>query len=94
LVLLRETGCLACHSLDGSKLVGPSFKGVYNSERVVIDSNEEITIVADEDYLKRSIYKPDVQLVKGFNKGLMKSYEGIVSEEEAGLMINYLKEVE
>ncbi|PWD99887.1 cytochrome c oxidase subunit II [Marinilabilia rubra] len=94
LVLLRETGCLACHSLDGSKLVGPSFKGVYNSERVVVDSNEEITIVADEEYLKRSIYEPDEQLVKGFNKGLMQSYEGTVTGEEADLMIDYLKELE
>lgn len=94
LVLLRETGCLACHSLDGSKLVGPSFKGVYNSERVVVDSNEEITIIADEEYLKRSIYEPDEQLVKGYNQGLMQSYEGTVTEEEADLMIDYMKELE
>jgi cytochrome c oxidase subunit 2 len=27
LVLLKENGCLACHSLDGTKLVGPHLKG-------------------------------------------------------------------
>jgi cytochrome c oxidase subunit 2 len=27
--LLRNTGCLACHSIDGTKLVGPSFRGLY-----------------------------------------------------------------
>ncbi len=35
-LLLRNTGCIACHSLDGTKLVGPSFKGLYGNERVVM----------------------------------------------------------
>ena len=27
--LLAVKGCTACHSLDGSPLIGPSFKGIY-----------------------------------------------------------------
>ncbi len=47
----------------------------------------------DEEYVKRSIYDPNADVVKGFNKGLMLPYEGLVSEEEIGLIIEYLKEL-
>ncbi len=90
LTLLKTTGCLACHSLDGTNLVGPSFKGVYNSQRVVITDDGEITVTADDAYLKRSIFEPNVEVVKGYNKGLMQSYTNVVSEEEVDLMIEYL----
>jgi cytochrome c oxidase subunit 2 len=48
-------------------------------------------IVADSTYIRTAIYNPDADIVKGFNKGLMLSYEGLVSEEEIGLIIEYLK---
>jgi cytochrome c oxidase subunit 2 len=47
----------------------------------------------DEDYVKRSIFDPDAEVVEGFNKGLMLSYEGMVTEEEVKLIIEYLKEL-
>jgi len=90
-ILLRETGCLACHSKDGSKLVGPSFKGLFGAERVVVKEGEELTIIVDEDYLKRSITDPDGEIVKGYSRGLMKSYTDELNEEEIGLMIEYMK---
>ncbi len=91
LVLLKGNGCLACHSLDGTRLVGPSFKGVYNSQTVVVTDDGEITVTADEAYLKRAIYEPNAEVVKGYNKGLMQSYTKVVSEEQADLMIEYIK---
>lgn len=94
LALLKGTGCLACHSLDGTKLVGPTFKGVYNSQHVVITDDGEITVTADDDYLKRSIYEPNAEVVKGYNRGLMQSYTDLVSEEQADLMIEFLKTLE
>ena len=33
--LAKEKGCLSCHSLDGSKGIGPTFKGLYNSRVTV-----------------------------------------------------------
>ena len=33
--LAKEKGCLACHSLDGSRGVGPTFKGLYHSKVAV-----------------------------------------------------------
>jgi cytochrome c oxidase subunit 2 len=91
-VLVRN-GCNACHTMDGSKLVGPSYLSSWGSTRTVVTGREEREIVMDEEYVKRSIYDPNADVVKGFNKGLMLPYEGLVSEEEIGLIIEYLKEL-
>jgi cytochrome c oxidase subunit 2 len=91
LTLLKNTGCLACHSLDGGKLVGPSFKGLYESEKIVITDGTERTIVADEAYLSRSVTNPDSDLVKGFSKGLMQSYADELTPDEIKEMTAYLK---
>jgi len=90
LVLLKETGCLACHSVDGSRLVGPSFKGIYGAEKVVITGGDERTVTVDNEYLKLSIVDPDRDLVKGYTKGLMQSYSDELAEEEIDLIIEYL----
>ncbi len=93
-MVLRNNGCFACHSVDGSRLVGPTFKGVYNHEVVVIEDGEEKTVIADDDYIIQSIYEPDVQIVKGYNKGLMQSYEGLIPEDQMQAIIEYLKTLE
>lgn len=90
-IILRNTGCLACHSIDGTKLVGPTFKGLYGSERTVIVQNTEAKRTADEKYIINSVYDPDSEVVSGFNNGLMKSYKGIMSETDLKSVINYLK---
>ena len=91
LVLLRTTGCLACHSLDGSKLVGPSFKGFYGSARTVTSGNAEYPVTADDAYISRSVYDPDGEIVSGYNRGLMQSYKDVLSEPDLQTIIEYLK---
>lgn len=91
LVLLRNTGCLACHSTDGAKLVGPSFKGFYGSERTVKVNNEEIKKIVDEAFVIQSVYDPDLEIAAGFSKGLMKSYREILKEDELKIINDYLK---
>ncbi len=91
--IMQNIGCFACHSLDGSKLVGPSFKGVWGTERTVKTGKEMRQVMADEEYIKSSIYDPNADLVDGFGKGLMLTYEGQLSEEDIGNIIEYLKTV-
>jgi cytochrome c oxidase subunit II len=92
-LLMRNTGCFACHSLDGSRLVGPSFKGIYGNPRQVIRDGKQITVTADENYIRTSILVPEADVVVGFNKGLMKSYKEILKDSEIKSIIEYLKTV-
>ncbi len=64
--LAKEKGCLACHSLDGSKGVGPTFKGLYNSRVVVLQNGVRLTVTADDAYLRESIRQPKAKIVVGF----------------------------
>ena len=93
LKLLRGTGCLACHSLDGAKLVGPSFAGLYGAQRTVNEGNAQKTVTADEAYITGSIYDPNLQIVEGFARNLMQSYRELLTEEQIAIMTEYLKTI-
>jgi cytochrome c oxidase subunit 2 len=91
--VLLKNGCNACHSVDGSKLVGPSYKGVYGKMRAVSAGGKKTEVMMDDEYIRRSIYDPNAEIADGFNKGLMLSYEGLVTEEEVKLIIEYIKDL-
>ena len=91
--VLRRNGCNACHSVDGSKLVGPSYLGGWGGTRTVVTDREEREVTVDAEYVKRSIFDPNADVVQGFNKSLMLPYEGIVTEQEVELIIEYLKKL-
>jgi cytochrome c oxidase subunit 2 len=89
--VLRRNACISCHSSDGSKLIGPSFQGIWGNTHTVVTGREERQVTVDEEYIIRSIYDPGADVVKGFNKGLMQPYTDLVTEEEITLIIEYLK---
>jgi len=89
--VIKANGCLTCHSLDGSKIVGPSFKGLYGSKRTVITDQGEKQVDANDDYIKRSILEPNAEVVKGFNKGLMQSYKTVLKGEDLDKIVDYFK---
>jgi cytochrome c oxidase subunit 2 len=94
LTVLKQNACLSCHSLDGTRLVGPSFKGVYGITETVITDGEEREITVDDEYIRNSIYDPNVDVVKGFNPGLMISYKEQISEEDLQNIIDYMKSIQ
>jgi len=91
--IMQNIGCFACHTLDGTKLVGPSFKGIWGAEHTVVTGKETRKVTVDEEYIKRSIYDPNADVVEGFMKGLMVSYQGQLSEDDIKSITEYLKTV-
>jgi len=91
LAAMKKNACVTCHSLDGTRIVGPSFKGIWGKKETVITNDAEREITIDEAYIKHSIQEPNADVVKGFNKGLMISYKDIVSEKEMNDIIEYIK---
>ena len=89
--LVQRYGCNACHSADGSRIIGPSYKGIFGEESVVITSGQERTIVIDEEYIRKSIYEPNADIVKGYNQGLMQTYTGQITEDEIEKIIEYIR---
>ncbi|QIA09695.1 cytochrome c oxidase subunit II [Draconibacterium halophilum] len=89
--IMQNIGCFACHTLDGTRLVGPSFKGIWGAEHTVETGRETRQVTVDEEYIRKSIYEPNADVVEGFNKGLMLSYEGQLSDDDIDNIIEYLK---
>lgn len=90
--LVKVKGCVACHSLDGSQIVGPTFKGLFGkTEHVLVDGKEE-EITVDEAYIHESILNPNAKITKGFQP-LMPPMEGQLTEEEIQAIIEFLKGV-
>jgi len=88
--LVSRFGCLSCHSIDGSRRMGPTWEGLAGSEVKLADGR---TMRADTAYLRRAILEPDAEIVAGYPAGLMASTvrPGSVTEEEANAMVAYLE---
>jgi cytochrome c oxidase subunit 2 len=86
--LSKTKGCNACHSVDGSRLVGPTFKGVFGKAETVVTNGQTRQVVADEAYLRHSIVEPAADVVQGYDP-LMPQLE--LTEEEVTAIIEYLK---
>ena len=71
--------------------MGPSYLGLFGSQQVVIRDGKEVTVTADEDYIKRAIYDPNIEVVKGFPTGMMQSYETTITQADLEKIIEYLK---
>jgi cytochrome c oxidase subunit II len=91
--VLQVHGCGACHSSDGTKLVGSTFKDLYGSRVEVVIGKSTKTVVADDEYIRKSVYEPNVEVVKGYTPGLMPTYKGQVSDAEMASLIEYLKSI-
>ena len=89
--VLEKNGCIACHSIDGGKLVGPTFKGLYGSLVEVATDGAIHKITADSAYIKTSITDPNKDIVTGYPQGVMKSYKGIITDKDIRLINEYLK---
>jgi cytochrome c oxidase subunit 2 len=82
-----QFGCIACHSIDGSVVVGPSWQGVYGSEEALDDGT---TATVDDEYLRESIMDPSAQLVDGFADAMPKDFGERMSEEQIDDVIAYI----
>lgn len=86
--LYNSQGCSGCHGRDGAGGVGPSFVGLYQSERELTDGR---TVIADEDYLVRAIVDPRAEIVAGYSLPMPTNR---LDEAEVAAVVAFIKELE
>lgn len=84
--LFAMQGCQACHSTDGSAMIGPTLAGVYDHE---VELDDGSTVTADEDYLFESIVEPNAKVVAGY-PNVMQPYAHL-DEDEVDSLIEFIK---
>ena len=82
--------CLACHSADGSQLVGPTWKGLYGHEVEMEDGSK---VLVDEAYIRESITDPMKQIVKGYPPS-MPPMGAMLTEDQVKDIIEYIKSLQ
>jgi cytochrome c oxidase subunit 2 len=79
--------CLACHTVDGRRHIGPSFAGLYGSE---IRFTDGTTRIADPAYLTESMMDPRAQIVEGFAP-VMPTFQGQLSAGEVAALVELIR---
>ena len=85
--IAKDSGCTACHGSDGSGGVGPAWVGLAGSTVELADGT---TILADEEFLRRSIMDPDADLVADFT---IRMPANNLSSEEVDAVVAYIQEL-
>ena len=85
--LYIENNCITCHSIDGSKMIGPPLNNIYGNTVYHDDASSSI---ADEEYLIESIKYPSTKIVKGYSDQ-MNSYKDLLSDREIKALVEYIK---
>jgi cytochrome c oxidase subunit 2 len=83
--LAQSKGCTACHSQDGTKMLGPTWKGLYGSTRE-LTSGQRIEVT--DAYLKESIFQPNAKIANGFPPIMPPP---VINEQEALAIIELIK---
>jgi len=87
--LASQYGCAVCHSTDGSKKVGPTWSGLYDSQVKLADGTQ---VEADEKYLAEAISDPNLQIVNGFQPNVMPATFGqILDQNQINALIAYIE---
>ncbi len=79
--------CTACHALDGSQKLAPTWSHLYGSWQTMVDGRR---LLVDDDYLARSIVDPNADRVAGY-ASVMPSYAGQLEPNETTALIAYIR---
>lgn len=85
--LYTQNACVGCHSLNGTRLVGPTFKGLWGAQRKFTDGS---TAKADEKYLATSILQSKAQIVEGYPP-VMPNFQGQLKDDQIKALIAFIK---
>jgi len=80
--------CAICHSIDGTRVVGPSFQGLWGREGT-LETGEKY--VVDEAYVRSSIRNPMSQIVQGYPAGMTQFTEAMLSDDAISNIIEWMK---
>ncbi len=81
--LYTALGCVACHSLDGTPGVGPSYLGLGERAGSMIEG------YSAEEYIRESILRPCDYVVEGFNCVMPQNYADQLSSQDLADLVAF-----
>ena len=87
---LVEAWCKECHSIDGSKSKGPSWKGIFGKQEKLRGG---ASVTVDENYLRESMLQPQAKVVEGYEP-IMPTFQGLLRENEIRGLVAFIKSLQ
>jgi len=81
----EKQGCNACHTVDGSPKIGPTWKGMFGRTESLQSGG---SVKVDENYIRESILDPQAKVVAGMPNSMPVTK---LSDREITGVIEYLK---
>jgi cytochrome c oxidase subunit 2 len=88
---VEQYGCISCHSLDGNKSVGPTWKGIFGSQETLTDGT---SVTVNEDYIRDSIINPGQNIVQGFSNVMPANFGQQLTDQQIIDIIEFIKSLE
>ena len=85
--IANANGCASCHGKNGQGVTAPSWQGIHNTQIPLDDGS---SVLADDDYLYRSITDPQAEIVKSWT---IKMPRNDLTDDEIAAIISYIKEL-
>jgi cytochrome c oxidase subunit 2 len=86
----ERNGCSTCHTVDGSKSKGPSWKGIWHKMEKL---NNGTTVLVDEAYVRESMLYPQAKVVDGFEP-IMPSFNNLLRDNQIKGLIAYIQSLQ
>lgn len=86
-ILYTKRACVTCHSIDGSKITGPTFSGRFGTEILMTDGSK---VIMDENYIRESILDPKAKIVDGYEP-VMPTFQGALKDRQIDALIAFIK---
>ena len=90
--LFTKNNCSTCHGaggsgqIAGSKSPGPKLAGIYNTMQALAEGP---AVMADENYIRESILRPNAKIVAGYTTVQMPAF--VIKDDQLDAIIAYVK---
>jgi cytochrome c oxidase subunit 2 len=85
----QRLGCVMCHG-EGPTQRGPALDNLYLSE---VKMRDGTTVLADEEYIRKSIIDPMAHVVSGYTPLMPNTYRSQLTDEELMQLVAYIKQL-
>ena len=85
--LSSEYGCFKCHTVDGTRHIGPTWLDLYRKTERLQDGK---SVVADEAYMTESMMDPAAKVVAGY-QNVMPTFQGRIPGPEVAAIVEFIK---
>lgn len=85
--LASEYGCFGCHTVDGTRHIGPTWRDLYGKVERLEGGK---TVLVDEAYLTRSMMDPRADIVLGYQP-VMPTFQGRLPPPEVAAIVEFIK---